>query len=169
VVRLFERRAHRHIIFAAIFAITMNVADGARSVPREYLESPRLPLRPPAHAGRHLGALVDPYLLAGSGSPPGRRADRRGGGRNSSSRRGLGYYILYNSRSYHHNEAFVASAAAPASRRLRGAGAVGDRRFMPWYRRDEKPAEIFKDKSWTRKSRPRSPIGDRASSPTAWC
>src|SRR5665811_1249540 len=29
------------IIFAAIFAITMNVADGARSVPREYLEVSR--------------------------------------------------------------------------------------------------------------------------------
>ena len=29
------------IIFAAIFAITMNVADGARSVPREYLEVAR--------------------------------------------------------------------------------------------------------------------------------
>ena len=28
------------IIFAAIFAIIMNVADGARSVPREYLEVP---------------------------------------------------------------------------------------------------------------------------------
>ena len=36
VVRLFERNRIATIIFAAIFAIIVNVADGARSVPREY-------------------------------------------------------------------------------------------------------------------------------------
>ena len=52
---------------------------------------------------------------------------------------GLGYYILYNSRSYHHNEAFVGVL-------LLAAFGVGfevlvqwtTRRFMPWYRRGEK-------------------------------
>ena len=52
---------------------------------------------------------------------------------------GIGYYILYNSRSYHHNEAFVGVL-------LLAAFGVGfellvnwsTRRFMPWYRRDEK-------------------------------
>ena len=38
------------IIFAAIFAITMNVADGARSVPREYLEVGRARSAPAACA-----------------------------------------------------------------------------------------------------------------------
>ena len=52
---------------------------------------------------------------------------------------GLGYYILYNSRSYHHNEAFVGVLAARRlRRRLRGAGELEHARFMPWYRRDEK-------------------------------
>jgi ABC-type nitrate/sulfonate/bicarbonate transport system permease component len=54
------------IIFAAIFAITMNVAAGARSVPREYLEVARS-----FRSGRWR-MLTDivlpasmPYLLAG--------------------------------------------------------------------------------------------------------
>ena len=56
-----------------------------------------------------------------------------------SAKAGLGYYILYNSRSYHHNEAFVGVLL------LAGFG-VGfellvnwtTQHFMPWYRRDEK-------------------------------
>ena len=54
------------IIFAAIFSIIINVADGARSVPREYLEVARS-----FRSGR-LRMLTDivlpasmPYLLAG--------------------------------------------------------------------------------------------------------
>jgi ABC-type nitrate/sulfonate/bicarbonate transport system permease component len=50
---------------------------------------------------------------------------------------GLGYYILYNSRSFHLNEAFVAVVV------LIVAGVGFDRlidwsttRFMPWLRRD---------------------------------
>jgi NitT/TauT family transport system permease protein len=51
---------------------------------------------------------------------------------------GLGYFILYNSRTFHHNEAFVAVL-------LLAAFGVGfdalvnwiTRRFLPWYRRDE--------------------------------
>jgi ABC-type nitrate/sulfonate/bicarbonate transport system permease component len=52
---------------------------------------------------------------------------------------GVGYFILYNSRVYHHSEAFVGVLL------LAGFG-VGfellvhgcTRRFLPWYRRDEK-------------------------------
>ena len=54
------------IVFAAIFAIIINVADGARSVPREYLEVARS-----FRSGR-LRMLIEivlpasmPYLLAG--------------------------------------------------------------------------------------------------------
>ena len=51
---------------------------------------------------------------------------------------GLGYFILYNSRVFHHNQAMVAVLL------LAGFG-VGcnvlidwaTRRFLPWYRRDE--------------------------------
>ncbi len=53
---------------------------------------------------------------------------------------GLGFYILYNTRTFHHNEAFVAVAV------LAGAGVIFEfalakatLRLLPWYRRDEKP------------------------------
>ena len=128
------------IIFAAIFAITMNVADGARAVPREYLEV--------AHSFRsgRLRMLTDivlpasmPYLLAGFRLAAGRALIGAVVAEFFLSVGGLGYYILYNSRSYHHNEAFVGVL-------LLAAFGVGfevlvqwaTKRFMPWYRRDEK-------------------------------
>lgn len=128
------------IIFAAIFAITMNVADGARSVPREYLEVSRS-----FRSGR-LRMLSDivlpasmPYLLAGFRLAAGRALIGAVVAEFFLSVGGIGYYILYNSRSYHHNEAFVGVL-------LLAAFGVGfellvnwsTRHFMPWYRRDEK-------------------------------
>ena len=51
---------------------------------------------------------------------------------------GLGYYILYNSRAYHHDDAFVGVVL------LAGFGIGIDflinwstRRFLPWYRRGD--------------------------------
>jgi len=128
------------IIFAAIFAITMNVADGARAVPREYLEVSRS-----FRSGR-MRTLIDivlpaslPYLLAGFRLAAGRALIGAVVAEFFLSIGGLGFYILYNSRSYHHNEAFVGVLL------LAGFG-VGfevlvqwaTRRFMPWYRRGEK-------------------------------
>lgn len=128
------------IIFAAIFSIIMNVADGACSVPREFLEvarsfrSSRL---------RMLGEIVlpasMPYLLAGFRLAAGRALIGAVVAEFFLSIGGLGYYILYNSRSYRHNEAFVGVL-------LLAAFGVGfelvviwcTRHFMPWYRRDEK-------------------------------
>jgi ABC-type nitrate/sulfonate/bicarbonate transport system permease component len=125
------------IVFAAIFSIIINVADGARSVPREFLEvarsfrSSRL---------RMLGEIVlpasMPYLLAGFRLAAGRALIGSTVSEFFLSIGGLGYYILYNSRSYHHNEAFVGVLL------LAGFG-VGfellvnwcTRHFMPWYRR----------------------------------
>lgn len=128
------------IIFAAIFAITMNVADGARSVPREYLEVSR------SFRSRRLRMLTDivlpasmPYLLAGFRLAAGRALIGAVVAEFFLSVGGIGYYILYNSRSYHHNEAFVGVL-------LLAAFGVGfellvnwsTRHFMPWYRRDER-------------------------------
>ena len=128
------------IIFAAIFAITMNVADGARSVPREYLEVARS-----FRSGR-LRMLTEivlpasmPYLLAGFRLAAGRALIGAVVAEFFLSVGGLGYYILYNSRSYHHNEAFVGVlllAAFGVAFELLVVWAT--RRFMPWYRHDEK-------------------------------
>ena len=128
------------IIFAAIFSIIINVADGARSVPREFLEVARS-----FRSGRvrMLGEIVlpssMPYLLAGFRLAAGRALIGAVVAEFFLSIGGLGFYILYNSRAYHHNEAFVGVLL------LAGFG-VGfelmvnwcTRHFMPWYRRDEK-------------------------------
>ena len=128
------------IIFAAIFSIIINVADGARSVPREYLEVARS-----FRSGR-LSILIGivlpsslPYLLAGFRLAAGRALIGAVVAEFFLSIGGLGYYILYNSRAYHHNEAFVGVlllAAFGVSFELLVSWST--QRFMPWYRRDEK-------------------------------
>ncbi len=125
------------IIFAAIFSIIINVADGARSVPREYLEVARS-----FRSGR-LSMLIGivlpsslPYLLAGFRLAAGRALIGAVVAEFFISVGGLGYYILYNSRSYHHNEAFVGVlllAAFGVSFELLVNWST--QRFMPWYRR----------------------------------
>jgi len=128
------------IIFAAIFSIIINVADGARSVPREYLEVARSFRSGRLHVltGIVLPSSM-PYLLAGFRLAAGRALIGAVVAEFFISVGGLGYYILYNSRSYHHNEAFVGVLLLAAF----GVGfellvAWATRQFMPWYRRDEK-------------------------------
>ncbi|MGH6790237.1 MAG: ABC transporter permease [Pseudolabrys sp.] len=128
------------IVFAAMFSIIVNVADGARSVPREFLEVARS-----FRSGR-LRMMSDivlpssmPYLLAGFRLAAGRALIGAVVAEFFISIGGLGYYILFKSRSYNHDEAFVGVL-------LLAAFGVGfellvnwcTRRFMPWYRRDEK-------------------------------
>jgi ABC-type nitrate/sulfonate/bicarbonate transport system permease component len=128
------------VVFASFFSIVINCCDGARSVPLDYLEVAR------SFRARPLATLFDvllpsslPYLLAGVRLAAGRALIGAVVAEFFLSIGGLGYYILYNSRSYHHNEAFVGVLL------LAGFG-VGfellvvwcTRHFMPWYRRDEK-------------------------------
>lgn len=128
------------IIFAAIFSIIINVADGARAVPREYLEVAR------SFRSGKLSVLTGivlpssmPYLLAGFRLAAGRALIGAVVAEFFLSVGGLGYYILYNSRIYKHSEAFVGVL-------LLAAFGVGfeflvqwmTRRFMPWYRRDDR-------------------------------
>jgi ABC-type nitrate/sulfonate/bicarbonate transport system permease component len=129
------------IVFAAIFAIIVNVADGARAVPIEYLEVARS-----FRSGR-LRALLDivipastPYFLAGFRLAGGRALIGAVVAEFFTSIGGVGYYILYQSRTYHHNEAFVGVLL------LAGFGVAfealigwGTQRLLPWYRRDERP------------------------------
>ena len=134
-----------------------------------------VPLRP-------LGMLIDivlpasmPYLLAGFRLAAGRALIGAVVAEFFLSIGGLGYYILYNSRAYHHNEAFVGVlllAAFGVSFELLVNWCT--RRFMPWYRRDEK-TELTSSLSENTACRPipclrpRSRIGAHVLSPTAWC
>jgi len=128
------------IVFASVFSIIVNVTDGARSVPREYIEVSRS-----FRSGR-LRALIDvvlpastPYFLAGLRLAAGRALIGAVVAEFIIAIGGLGYFILNNSRTFHQNEAFVGVLL------LAGFGVAfelliggGTRRLLPWYRRDER-------------------------------
>lgn len=126
------------VVFAAFFSITINACDGARSVPLDYLEV--------AHSfrARPLSTMLDvvlpsslPYLFAGMRLAAGRALIGAVVAEFFVSIPGLGYFILYNSRTFKHNEAFVAVIALVAA----GVGFEVlvkwlTRRYLPWSRRD---------------------------------
>jgi ABC-type nitrate/sulfonate/bicarbonate transport system permease component len=128
------------VVFAAFFSIVINAADGAQSVPREFVEVGRS-----FRAGRARMLLeivlpaAMPYLLAGIRLAAGRALIGAVVAEFFTAIDGLGYFILFNSRTFRHDEAFVAVL-------LLAAFGVGfdslvnwcTRRFMPWYRRDER-------------------------------
>jgi len=128
------------IVFAALFSITINVADGAKAVPREYLEVARS-----FRSGR-LRMLVEivmpaatPYFLAGLRLAAGRALIGAVVAEFFAAIPGLGYYILFNSRTFHHNDAFVGVLLLAAF----GVGfevlvTSGTRRLLPWYRREDR-------------------------------
>jgi ABC-type nitrate/sulfonate/bicarbonate transport system permease component len=125
------------VVFASFFSITINACDGARSVPLDYLEVAR------SFRARPWGTLFDvilpsslPYLLAGVRLAAGRALIGAVVAEFFISIPGLGYYILYNSRIFKHNEALVGVLV------LVVAGVGFDAlvkwltmRFMPWSRR----------------------------------
>lgn len=130
------------IVFASLFSIIVNVADGAKAVPREYLEVSR------SFRSNRLRTILEivlpastPYFLAGLRLAAGRALIGAVVAEFFTAIGGLGYYILFNSRTFHHNEAFVGVlllAAFGVSFELLVAWST--KRFLPWYRRDE-PAE----------------------------
>src|SRR5487761_2344881 len=125
------------VIFASFFSIAINAADGARSVPIEFLEVAR------SFRARPLATLIDvvvpaslPYLIAGVRLGAGRALVGAVVAEFFVSIPGLGYYILYHSRTFRHNEAFVGVIVLVA------AGVAFDaltrwltRRYLPWHRR----------------------------------
>ena len=126
------------VVFAAFFSIAINACDGARSVPLDYLEVARSFRARPRHT------LFDiifpsslPYLLAGMRLAAGRALVGAVVAEFFISIPGLGYYLLYNSRTFKHNEAFVAVIVLVAV----GVGFEAltswlTRRYLPWSRRD---------------------------------
>jgi ABC-type nitrate/sulfonate/bicarbonate transport system permease component len=128
------------VVFAALFSIIINVADGAKAVSQEYLEVARS-----FRSGR-LRMMHDivlpsatPYVLAGFRLAAGRALIGAVVAEFFIAIGGLGYFILYQSRTYHHNEAFVGVLLLAAF----GVGFEllvnwGTRRLLPWYRRDER-------------------------------
>ncbi len=128
------------IVFAAFFSIAINVADGARSVPSEYMEVARSYRA--SWIGLWFGVTLPasmPYLLAGIRLAAGRALIAAIIAEFYISLEGLGFYILFNSRTFKHNEAFVAVLLLA----LFGLGVEATmnwamRRFLPWYRREDR-------------------------------
>jgi ABC-type nitrate/sulfonate/bicarbonate transport system permease component len=128
------------IVFAAVLSIALNVADGARSVPPEHVEVARAYRARWYHIwfGVTLPAAL-PYLLAGIRLAAGRALIAAIVSEFFISLSGLGFYILFNSRTFHHDAAFVAVLLLA----LFGIGIEivltwTTRRFMPWYRREDR-------------------------------
>ncbi|HVO16877.1 MAG TPA: ABC transporter permease [Alphaproteobacteria bacterium] len=128
------------IVFAAVLSIALNVADGARSVPPEHVEVARSYRARWYHIwfGVTLPAAL-PYLLAGIRLAAGRALIAAIVSEFFISLSGLGFYILFNSRTFHHDAAFVAVLLLA----LFGIGIEivltwTTRRFMPWYRREDR-------------------------------
>lgn len=127
------------VVFAAVFAIIINVSDGARAVPPEYIEVSR------SFRGSGWSRLFDvvlpssvPYLLAGLKLAAGRALIGAVIAEFYAAIPGLGYYILYNARTFKHSEAFVAVAIlAVVGVLLELMLSRGTRKLLPWYRRDE--------------------------------
>ncbi len=128
------------IVFAAVFSIIISVADGARSVPKDYVEVARS-----FGAGR-MRMLFEivlpasmPYFLAGLRLAGGRALIGAVVAEFFTAIGGLGYFILFNSRTFHHDEAFVAVLFLAAfGVAVDGLINWSTRRFLPWYRRDER-------------------------------
>jgi ABC-type nitrate/sulfonate/bicarbonate transport system permease component len=127
------------IVFAAFFPVAMNVTDGAQSVPSEYLEVARAYRARRRHIwfGVTLPSSL-PYLLAGVRIAIGRALIGAVVAEFFISIDGLGFYILFQSRTFHHNEAFVAvlmlAAFAIANDALINRLT---KRYMRWYRAGE--------------------------------
>jgi NitT/TauT family transport system permease protein len=130
------------VVFASFFSIVVNVADGARAVPVEYVEVSR------AFRGSAISRILDvilpasvPYLLAGLRLAAGRALIGAVVAEFFCAIPGLGFYIVFQARTFHHDEAFVAVMV------LAGAGVLFEfalrqatARFLPWYRRGERGA-----------------------------
>ena len=127
-----------HIGLVNFLSIALNVADGARSVSADYLEVARAFRAPRLRTVFEVVLLASvPYLLAGLRLAAGRALTGAVIADFYLAIPGLGYYILYNSRSFHHNEALVAVLVLVAG----GVGFDrlvnwGSRRLLPWLRRD---------------------------------
>jgi ABC-type nitrate/sulfonate/bicarbonate transport system permease component len=124
------------VVFASFFPIAMNATDGARSVPAEYLEVARACRArwTDVWFGITLPSSL-PYLLAGLRLAIGRALVGAVVAEFFISIDGLGYFILFQSRTFHHDAAFVAVL-------LLAGFAVGmdaliawlTRRHLRWYR-----------------------------------
>jgi len=126
------------IIFAAFFSIVINVRDGSRSVPPEYLEVCKAYRAPARYVWFDVTLFSSlPYLIAGFRLAAGRALVGAVIAEFFVSLNGVGMYVLSNARSFKHNEAVVGVVALVAFGLLFEVTMNWImRRYFPWYRRE---------------------------------
>jgi ABC-type nitrate/sulfonate/bicarbonate transport system permease component len=127
------------VVFAGLFSVVINVSDGARSVPTQYLEvahSYRASARSVWFDITLLSAV--PYLIAGIRLAAGRALVGAVLAEIFASVNGVGMFILANARGLRQNEAVVGVLI------LAAFGLLFEwlmnwvlRHYFPWYRRDD--------------------------------
>lgn len=125
------------IVFAAFFPMAINAREGAARVPTEFLEV--------AHSFRAATPtlLFDiilpsslPYILAGLRLAAGRALVASVVAEFFVAIPGLGHYILFHSRTFQHNQAFVAVLALLLTGvAIEVLTRFLTRRYVPWFRR----------------------------------
>lgn len=125
------------IILVTFVTIVINVADGARHVPREYMEVAHMFQAKRRHIWFDVTLMSSlPYLLAGIRLSIGRAIVAAVLAEFFTSIGGLGYFILLNARSYEDNTAFVAILLLGALGVFLESSMKWIVRFsMPWYGR----------------------------------
>lgn len=131
------------IVFAALFSVTINVADGARSIPPEFLEVGRAYRAKTRHIWFDIALFsAVPYLIAGARLAAGRSLIGAVLAEIYTSVDGLGYYILANARGLRQNDAFVGVLMLCAfGLAFEYLMIYALKRWFPWYRRDEEKSE----------------------------
>jgi ABC-type nitrate/sulfonate/bicarbonate transport system permease component len=124
------------IVLEAVLPIIYNVAEGARLVPSTFLDVTRIHHAP---WWRVWGGVVlpnaVPYALAGLDLAIGRALIGAIVAEFVTAINGLGYYILFNVRSFHENDAMVALLVLVVFALLvRALVSLAVTRGLPWYR-----------------------------------
>ena len=125
------------VSLGAFLPVCLNVYDGTRKLPTQYVEVAQ------SYRARWWNVWFGialpaslPYLLAGFRLAAGRALVAAVIAEYVVAIPGLGYYILFNSRSFHQNEAMVAVLAlALLGVAINAAASVATRRLLPWYGR----------------------------------
>lgn len=129
------------VIFAAFFSIVINVRDGARSVPPEYLEVCKAYRAKARYVWFDVTVFSSlPYIIAGFRLAAGRALVAAVIAEFFVSLQdGVGMFVLFNARNFAHNEAVVGVIALVVfglSFELTMNWVM--RHFFPWYRRESK-------------------------------
>jgi len=128
------------IVFAALFSVVINVSDGARAVPPEYLEVGRSYRARARHIWFDITLISAlPYLIAGARLAAGRTLVGTVLAEIYVSVPGMGMYILANARGLKQNEAVV-GVMLMCALGLAFEGIMNWilRRWFPWYRREDR-------------------------------